>query len=74
MDAALRDRLQTLVDGSHGWHTLPPHDVVEMAKWILGQNKTRERVDTFFDTGYELLRHQKEWLDAGNLIIHRPKA
>lgn len=73
MDAMLRERIQTLVSGAHGWHTLPPHDVVEMARWILAQGKTRERVDTFFDTGYELLKQQKDWLDAGNLIIHRPK-
>lgn len=83
MDTALRSRIRSLLSGEHGWPTLPPHDVKEMARWIEEHEvyetrlehkhcQTRERVDAFFDSGYELLIKQKEWLDAGNMMIHRP--
>lgn len=63
-------RLQDYVSGRYGWAELTPDEHMAMAKEIL---RLRECIDADLDSGYELLRKFKEWLDAFNVMSHRPK-
>ena len=61
--------LQDFVDGRYDWKSLPTHDQKAMAKELL---RLRECIDADLDSGYDLLRQLKDWLDAFNVMTHRP--
>lgn len=62
--------LEDFVSGKYGWQSLPPQDQKAMAKELL---RLRECIDADLDSGYQLLQQLRDWMDAFNLMTHRPK-
>ena len=62
--------LEDFVSKKFHWKSLTPHDQMSMAKELL---RLRECIDADLDSGYDLLRQFKDWLDAFNVMSHRPK-
>jgi len=69
MQTVKTSTLQDFVSGRYGWNSFTSGQQMEMARELL---RLRECIDADIDSGYDLLRKFKEWLDAFNIISHRP--
>jgi len=77
--------LEDFVSKKFHWKSLTPHDQMIMAKEVL---RLRECIDADIDSGYALHTDLLEWMDQGvslslrieawleafNVMTHRPKA